>query len=113
MNTINSYFEYDIPIFPGMDINNNQYITDVKELEAPLPNGQQIPVRWVQFKVPIFEPTNSVGGIADFRSIRFMRLLLKDFEDQTILRFGTMDLVREIIAVTPEALTPNSQAAGE
>ncbi|CAM4058379.1 cell surface protein SprA [Gillisia limnaea] len=94
MNTVNSYFEYDIDIFPGMNIDNNPYITDVKESMAPLPNGQEIPVRWVQFKVPIFEPTGSKGGIADFRSIRFMRLVLSDFERRTVLRFGTMDLVR-------------------
>ncbi len=94
MNTINSYFEYDIPVFPGMNIDNNRYITDVKVLNAPLPNGQQIPVRWVQFKVPIFEPTGAKGGIADFRSIRFMRMFLTGFEDPTILRFATMDLVR-------------------
>ncbi len=94
MNTVNSYFEYDIDIFPGMNIDNSPYITDVKESMAPLPNGQEIPVRWVQFKVPIFEPTGSKGGIADFRSIRFMRLILSDFEKRTVLRFGTMDLVR-------------------
>lgn len=94
MGTINSYFVYDIKIFPGMDIDNSPYITDVKESLAPLPNGQEIPVRWVQFKVPIFEPTDAVGGIADFRSIRFMRMYLSDFQESTLLRFGTMDLVR-------------------
>lgn len=94
MNTINSYFEYEVKIFPGMNINNSPYITDVKEVNAPLPNGEQIPVRWVQFKVPIFEPTDAKGGIADFRSIRFMRLFLNDFQERTILRFGTMELVR-------------------
>lgn len=94
MNTVNSYFEYEIDIFPGMNIDNSPYITDVKESMAPLPNGQEIPVRWVQFKVPIFEPTGSKGGIADFRSIRFMRLVLSEFERRTVLRFGTMDLVR-------------------
>ncbi|SDR71856.1 cell surface protein SprA [Gillisia sp. Hel1_33_143] len=94
MNTINSYFKYDVRVFPGMNIDNSPYITDVKEVTAPLPNGQDLPVRWVQFKVPIFKPTDAVGGIADFRSIRFMRLLLSDFNQKTILRFGTMDLVR-------------------
>lgn len=94
MNTINSYFEYEIPIFPGMNIDNNQYITDVRELTTTLRNGQTLPVRWVQFKVPIFEPTGSKGGIADFRSIRFLRMFLSDFRQRTILRFGTMDLVR-------------------
>ena len=94
MNTINSYFEYEIPFFQGMSIENNQYITDVRELTTTLRNGQELPVRWLQFKVPIFEPTNAVGGIADFRSIRFIRMFLKDFQNPTILRFGTMDLVR-------------------
>ena len=94
MNTINSYFEYEVPFFPGMGIDNNRYITDVKELTTTLRNGQELPVRWLQFKVPIFEPTNAVGGIADFRSIRFIRMFLSDFQDPTLLRFGTMDLVR-------------------
>ncbi len=94
MNTINSYFEYKVPFFPGMNIDNNEYITDVKELTTTLRNGQQLPVRWLQFKVPIFEPTDSKGGISDFRSIRFIRMFLSDFRNPTILRFGTMDLVR-------------------
>lgn len=94
MNTINSYFEYKIPFFRGMNIDNNQYISDVKELTTTLRNGQDLPVRWVQFKVPIFEPTNAIGGIADFRSIRFIRMFLSEFQEETILRFGTMDLVR-------------------
>ncbi|MBT8318585.1 MAG: cell surface protein SprA, partial [Gramella sp.] len=70
------------------------YITDVKELTTTLRNGQDLPVRWLQFKIPIFEPTEAIGGIADFRSIRFIRMFLSDFRDPTILRFGTMDLVR-------------------
>ncbi|MDT0686284.1 cell surface protein SprA [Autumnicola psychrophila] len=94
MNTINSYFEYEVPFFPGMNIDNNQFITDVRELTTTLRNGQELPVRWIQFKVPIYEPTNSRGGIGDFRSIRFMRMFLKGFEEQVHLRFGTMDLVR-------------------
>ncbi len=108
MNTINSYFEYDVRIFPGMNIDNNPYISDVKEITAPLPNGQQLPVRWVQFKIPIFEPTGSKGGIADFRSIRFMRLFLNNFEETTILRFGTMDLVRGDYRRFNQSLNPKN-----
>ncbi|MDT0643366.1 cell surface protein SprA [Zunongwangia sp. F363] len=94
MNTINSYFEYEVPFFPGMGIANNQYITDVREITTTMRNGQDLPVRWLQFKIPIYEPTEALGGIADFRSIRFMRMYLTGFEDPTYLRFGTMDLVR-------------------
>lgn len=94
MNTVDSYFEYEVPLFPGMNIDNSRYITDVKEFNTTLANGQELPVRWLQFKIPIFEPTSAKGGIGDFRSIRFMRMYLTSFEDPTVLRFGTMDLVR-------------------
>jgi len=94
MNTVNSYFEYNVDIFPGMDIGNNDYITDVKELNVTLQNNESIPVRWVQFKVPISEPDQAINGITDFRSIRFMRMYLSEFEVNTVLRFGTLELVR-------------------
>lgn len=94
MNTIDSYFEYEVPFYPGMDVNNNEYITDEKKSQVTMRNGQEIAVRWVQFKVPIYEPTDAKGGIADYRSIRFMRMFLSDFKDETLLRFGTMELVR-------------------
>ncbi|MBI6119262.1 cell surface protein SprA [Salegentibacter sp. F60176] len=94
MNTIDSYFEYEIPFFPGMGVENNQYITDEKELTTTLRNGNELPVRWLQFKIPIYEPTDAKGGIADYRSIRFMRMFLSGFEEKTLLRFGTMELVR-------------------
>ncbi len=94
MNTIDSYFEYEVPFFPGMNPENNQFITDEKELNVTLRNGDQLPVRWVQFQVPIYEPTDTQGGIADFRAIRFMRMYMTGFEDPTLFRFGSMEMVR-------------------
>ena len=94
MNTVDSYYEYQVELRPGMNVDNHRHITDVKEFVTTLENGTQLPVRWVQFKVPIFQPDASIGGISDFRSIRFMRMYLTEFEDPTVLRFGTMNLVR-------------------
>ncbi|WP_431605804.1 cell surface protein SprA [Aequorivita marisscotiae] len=94
MNTINSYFEYNVPVYPGMNRDNNRYISDVKELEVTTQNNNVIPVRWVQFKVPISKPDQAKGGISDYRSIRFMRMFLSQFSENTVLRFGTMELVR-------------------
>jgi cell surface protein SprA len=94
MNTIDSYFEYNIDVFPGMNANNSDYITDTKEINVTLQNNEVIPVRWVQFKVPISEPDGAVNGVSDFRSIRFMRMFLSEFEQDMILRFGTLDLIR-------------------
>jgi len=42
----------------------------------------------------VSEFTNAIGGVSDFRSIRFARMYLKEFTESTVLRFGTLDLVR-------------------
>jgi cell surface protein SprA len=94
MNTVNSYYEYNIELYPGMDVDNNRFITDVREVEVTLQNNQTQLARWVQFKVPVGSHTRAVGGISDFRSIRFMRMYLTDFDQDVTLRFGTLDLVR-------------------
>jgi cell surface protein SprA len=117
MNTIDSYFEYEVPIFPGMGVNNNtstqpgfdeDYITDVKQLTVTLQNGEQLDVRWVQFKVPLRTSSEySVGGISDLRSVRFMRMFLTGFEDEVVLRFGALDLVRGDYRRYTEAIVPD------
>ena len=95
MNTIDAYYEYEVPINPGsLSIENNDFVTDVRQLTVTTQNGTDIPTRWVQFRVPIDQFDNTVGGISDFRAIRFMRMYMSDWEEPVVLRFGTLDLVR-------------------
>lgn len=104
MNTIDSYYEYEVPVFPNMSVENNtstvaginsDYITDVKEVITTLQNGQEIEARWIQFRVPLrTDEEFAVGGISDLRSIRFMRMYMTGFSQETILRFGTLELIR-------------------
>ena len=49
---------------------------------------------WYQFKVPIREYQKKVNGIQDFRSIRFMRMFLNDFDEEVVLRFARLELIR-------------------
>ena len=97
MNTIDSYYEYEIDISTS-DLNNpsNSYIVDRKSVSnITLPNGSSSgTINWYQFRIPVSEFTNDIGGISDFRSIRFARMYLKEFTESTVLRFGTLDLVR-------------------
>ncbi|WP_407557588.1 cell surface protein SprA [Winogradskyella sp. 4-2091] len=100
MNTIDSYFEYEIEITPASLADpNNPYINDIKT-PAPsgsvtLPNGDvRTDVKWYQFRIPINEETRRIGGITDIRSVRFARLYVTDFTEKTVLRFATLDLVR-------------------
>ena len=105
MNTIDSYFEYKVPISKSMTVGNHPFITDVREnIKIDLPNGDNITTRWIQFKVPVkksyYESSNyssyfeSINNIQDLRSIRFIRMALKGFSKPVVFRFGTLDLVR-------------------
>ena len=94
MNTIESYFEYEIDIKPNISI-NDRFVADIREKTVSLPNGDQATTRWIQYKIPIHEFTSSTGSIADFRSIKFMRMYLHGFQDdQLVLRFAALNLVR-------------------
>ena len=94
MNTIDSYFQYEVKIDPNTLNANNPQINDVKTRPVTLPNGQAANITYYQFRIPISEPTEAIGGISDIRSVRFARLFLKDFEEKTVMRFATLDLVR-------------------
>ena len=94
MNTVNSYYEYRIPIKPNTSI-DDKYVTDINEgLTPDLPNGNQLNSRWIQYKIPLSDFTDAIGGITDFRSISFMRMYLTGFSSDVVLRFATLDLVR-------------------
>ncbi|MAU16198.1 MAG: cell surface protein SprA [Muricauda sp.] len=107
MNTVNSYYEYRIPIKPNATV-NDEYVTDVLEgVTSTLPNGTQLNRRWIQYKIPLSDFTDAVGGISDFRSISFMRMYLTGFSDDVVLRFATLDLVRGDWRNYTESLQPD------
>ncbi|MEZ4984638.1 MAG: cell surface protein SprA [Saprospiraceae bacterium] len=101
-NTLNeneSYFEYKIPFYydPSnpreIDMRRTPYITDRRE-DVGDGSGNTRRV-WYRFRVPLNSADKvSIGGIADFRSIRFMRMYMKDFEAPVTLRFASFELVR-------------------
>lgn len=96
-NTLNeneSYFQYHIVLRPDRLAVGQNYITDVRSTAVTLANGKKESVNWYQFKIPLKEYEAAIGGIADFKSIRFMRLFLTGFKEATHLRFGTFKLVR-------------------
>lgn len=95
MNTINAYYEYSIKVSPAdLATVGQNYITNILPTQVTLPNGETTTARWIQFKIPINQPTNTIGSISDFRSIRFMRMFMTKFTDQMTIRFGSLDLVR-------------------
>ncbi len=95
MNTINAYYEYRVAINPvNLATVGQNFVSDIKVTNVTLPNGNIGKARWVQFKIPITQFVNTVGSIADFRSIRFMRMFMTGFTDRITTRLGALDLVR-------------------
>ena len=92
LNETEAYFQYKIPIkraSPGSEeVELNEFIVESITTEATVPRI------WYRVKVPVEQYTSRVGGIQDFRSIRFIRMFMTKFDDQTTLRFARFELVR-------------------
>ena len=94
LNEAESYFQYEIPFVQdaadprGFDREQTPFITD--RLEDPATRRV-----WYRFRVPLnTDQKKAIGGIQDFRSIRFMRMYMHGFEEPTVLRFAEFELVR-------------------
>ncbi|MDP4762344.1 MAG: cell surface protein SprA [Salibacteraceae bacterium] len=89
LDNVENYYQYKI------DINEQQLATVgrnyINNILEPTTEGG---ARWYQFKIPIREFEKRVGTVTDFRSIRFMRMFVKGFEDPIFLRFARLELVR-------------------
>ena len=99
LNETEEYFQYIVDIKPSndprMSIGQN-YIVDKKLVNIPLVDGTSRPETWYQFRVPIAEYDRKIGNIPDFKSIRFIRMFATDFEDSVTMRFGQLQLSRNI-----------------
>ena len=110
LNEYERYFQYKVSIRPEDLRLGHNYITDIREYTAPLRNGQKEPVKWYQFRIPLTQYDDRIGGISDFTSIRFMRMFLTQFRKPVVLRFGSLDLVRGEWRVYQQALTTGSNS---
>ena len=94
LNEYEKYYQYHVHIAPeDMEVGRN-YIVDSRVGSAPLRNGTNEPVTWYLFRIPVEDYERNVGGINDYSSIRFMRMFLTGFNENVVLRFGTLNLVR-------------------
>lgn len=84
-----NYFQYKVSLRPSDMVEGQNFITNVQTYT----NGTKVE-KWYQFKIPVQEFEKRVNGITDFRSIRFMRMFLKGFEEEVVLRFARLELIR-------------------
>jgi len=94
MNEYESYYQYHVSINKSdMKVGSN-YITDAITSNVELKNGKTEKVVWYQFKIPIRENPEAIGGITNFQSIRFIRMFMTNFDAEAHLRLATLNLDR-------------------
>ncbi len=85
------YFQYKVSLRPQDMVVGQNYITSFVEYK---PEGSTKVEKWYQFKIPVLTPDKAVNGIRDFRSIRFMRMFMKEFDEEVVLRFAKLEFIR-------------------
>ena len=100
-NTLNDgerFYRYRISLRPqDMMRVGQQNIASIMETNVKLRNDEVVPVRWYQFKIPLKGDSSivqKVGNIRNFKSIRFARIFMTNFNQETHIRFASFDLVR-------------------
>lgn len=91
-NTINdqeAYYEYEVDLKPGQLDVGKPYIVD----KVTASNGAGDNVNWYLFRIPVREFTRKVGNINGFKSIRFIRLYMTDWDNPVVLRFAQLQMV--------------------
>ncbi|MEI6021997.1 MAG: cell surface protein SprA, partial [Bacteroidota bacterium] len=96
LSTVENYYQYRVSIRPG-DINpssvGTNFIVDAFDGTAQF-SGVTKTVKWYQFKIPISQFEDNIGGIEGFNSIRFMRVYMKGFAHPVMVRLARFELVR-------------------
>lgn len=94
LNEYEKYYQYHVRIAPEAMVVGQNYIVDSRIASAKTRDGNTNECRWYLFRIPIDQYDSKEGNINDFSSIRFMRMFMTGFENPTVLRFATLNLVR-------------------
>ncbi len=83
LSQLEEYYEYHIPIRPagGGGVEQNEFIVD--QITRTI-NGDDI--TWYLYRVPIRQFDSQFGNINGFKSIRYLRTYLTNFEQPVVLR---------------------------
>lgn len=112
MNENESYYQYRVSLtHDSLQVGRNN-IVDARKVKVPLRNGKEGEITWYQFKIPI-RNGKRVNDIRDFKSIRYMRMFLTNFEDSIMLRFGSLQLVRGEWRTYERSLNVNNMPSGK
>jgi cell surface protein SprA len=113
-----SFAQSGSPLPDNEDLNQDNTLSDLEEyytyevnLPPPGPNGLQVgkefvvdkitpadkafngEVTWYLFRIPVRNFKSKVGDINGFKSIRYARMIVTEFQDPVVLRFANFRMV--------------------
>jgi cell surface protein SprA len=99
VNELENYYEYELDIRPGQLKVGQKFIVDkVTHVEA----GES--VDWYLIRIPVRQPDRVQGDINGFKSIRWIRTYLTDFEQPVVMRMANFRMVGSQWRVFQESL---------
>lgn len=87
IGTLEEYYEYEVNLTKDqLNVATNPLIVDeaVSEEEG---------AKWYLFRIPIRNPSRTQGNIQGFKTIRYIRTILTEFEQPVVLRMADFRLV--------------------
>ncbi len=91
LNETESYFQYQVALKPqNMEVGTNFIVDKIDATDER--SGKS--VIWYQFRIPVRQFSSRINGIQDFRAIRFIRMFMKGWSQEAVLRFARLELVR-------------------
>lgn len=90
LSELEEFYEYKVDLEPG-ELSNNKYVVDQITADTDLTSGDQ--VTWYLFRIPIRQFDARFGNISGFKSIRYMRMYMTDFEEPVVLRLANFRFV--------------------
>jgi len=91
LSELEEYYEYKINLDPSpgqMEVGRNNIVDQVL---GDNENGEN--VRWFLFRIPVRQPDKKFGNISGFKSIKYIRTILTDFEQPIVLRLANFRMV--------------------
>ncbi len=99
INELENYYEYEIDLKPGqLNVGENYIVDKVTNSDG----GEE--VSWYLFRIPVRQPDRVEGDISGFKSIRWFRTYLTDFQQPVVLRMAEFRMVGSQWRVFQESL---------
>ncbi|MFY0689646.1 MAG: cell surface protein SprA [Cyclobacteriaceae bacterium] len=81
VSSLEEYYEYGIDLQPGeLDVGSNHIVDRITDASGE--------ANWYLFRIPVRDPDRIYGNIDGFKTIKYLRMYLTDFEQPVVLRFA-------------------------